>query len=134
MAELTIKADRKTWCLLAAIAGVALVIAAGVLSSVAMKTDSYDCGTFWASEDEWTYSSSYAGADSYFGSGIDSNDSVQAGVDDLMADLNTGANAFDICKDRHSDRAVLIYTLGGIGIALLVIAPGVAISGRRGRT
>lgn len=63
--------------------------------------------------------------------GTDPYDSALASIDDMMSDLDTGAAAYDACEDQHSDRAVLIYTLGGIGLALLFVALGVAISGRR---
>lgn len=94
------------------------------LMTTTTRVNNGNCGTIFASSDSWTYKSDYDGPEGYFTSSRSPESSVSAAVDDLFADLNLGAEVFDVCQDAHDDRSVLIYTLGGTILALVLVTFG----------
>lgn len=96
-----------------------------------MRTETANCGTVWATSETWTYTSTYDGPEGYFNSYSSPKASVGAAVDDLMADLARGADAYEVCETKHRNREILLYTLGGAAIALLAVGTYRLLADRR---
>ena len=110
-----------------AVLAIILVFLSLPLMYTTMGTEASNCGTIWASEDTWKYSSTYDGPEGYFNSRTSPKASVAAAVDDLMADWSRGASAFEDCKNKHHDRMTILLILGGTAFILVAFSIGLRI-------
>ncbi|OUC77291.1 hypothetical protein [Gordonia lacunae] len=121
--------------ILAAAGAVILLIVCIPLMASTMRGPGANCGTVFASSDTWTYSSSYESGDSSYYDGArteaDFRAGAQAAVDDLFADISVGAAAYEYCQNQHSDRRILLISLGSVSFVLLVVSGVVWWMGRR---
>lgn len=122
--------------LVAAALAVLVVIVCVPLATSTMRAPGVDSGTIFASSSSWTYSSSFDANDtsSYY-DGASSEADIRAGAEasihDWLADVDRGAAAFDYCDERHSDRRVMLISLG---VAAVVLAGVTAIMWWRDRS
>ncbi|WP_232717387.1 hypothetical protein [Gordonia metallireducens] len=121
--------------ILAAAGAVVMLIVCVPLMVSTMRAPGADCGTVFSSSDSWTYSSSFDSSDtsSYY-EGARSQADIRAGAEaaigDWYADMSRGAAAYEYCEDRHSDRRILLISLGSVAVALAAAAGAVWWVGR----
>ncbi|TYQ02019.1 UNVERIFIED_ORG: hypothetical protein L601_000800000330 [Gordonia westfalica J30] len=121
--------------ILAAAGAVVVLIVCVPLMMSTMRAPGADCGTIFSSSESWTYSSSFDSSDtsSYY-EGARSQADIRAGaeaaISDWYADMSRGAAAYEYCEDRHSDRRILLISLGSVAVALAAAAGAVWWVGR----
>ncbi|MCR8899502.1 hypothetical protein NWF34_21425 [Gordonia sp. GONU] len=109
--------------ILAAAGAVILLIVCIPLMTSTMRGPGANCGTIFASSHTWTYSSSYDPDSSYYRvTPSDVREKTEANVEDWLADLDRGAAAYRFCETQHSDRRILLISLGSVAVVLLVVS------------
>ncbi|TWS27400.1 hypothetical protein FK530_18945 [Tsukamurella conjunctivitidis] len=94
-----------------------LLIPLTLLLLLPMKATGVDCGTVFASDKSWTYTSSYNSDDPgvYF-RGSTSQAELEQGAQDavsaLMADARRGSASYHYCKERHQERRIWVGVIG----------------------
>lgn len=119
---------------ISAILAAVLLIVCIPLMTQTMRTDGINCGTVFASSDSWTYASTTNEPSSYYRGATSQADlkaGAKAAVNDLMSDLSRGAAAYEYCEIKHSDRRMLLISLGSVTVLLLAVAGGSWWLGRR---
>lgn len=128
--------SRRLISILAVAGAVVLLIVCIPLATQTMRAPGVDCGTVFSSSDTWTYSSNFDASDtsSYY-DGARTDEDLQAGaeaaISDMFADMNRGSAAYDYCMDRHSDRRILLISLGCAALVLAAIGAGILSRDRR---
>lgn len=113
------------------------VVAASPLAFTTIRVDgpAYDanCGTVFAGSGSWTFDSPYSsrpkiGVMDYHRKG---EGAVTSAVEELMANADAGANAFDACQSAHYDRKILLGVIGVSVLATVGAAIGLSVTGNR---